>query len=463
MLSWSDLLSRPAEPQFSGLGPSADDPATLIYTAGTTGTPRGMLYTHRQVLVACQSIFEAFPQIRAEDTTLCWLPMAHLFQRMMNLVAVAGGVAIHFVEDPRQVMDCAREVEPSAIVAVPRFYEKLHAGIRARLEEARGWRRRLVEAALAAGAERAALERQGRCLSWLARLRHRVLDRLVLARIRRVLGRRIKFLITGTAPTPAWLLEFFHGLGWLVLEAYGLSENTVPMAVNRPDAYRFGSVGPPFPMNQIAFADDGEILVKGPGVFSGYLNDPGGSSPFTADGYYKTGDFGRLDEDGFLYLLGRKAEIIKTSTGRRIAPARVEAVYKQSACIEQIVIFGNGHTHLVALAVLNPDAVAAALTRAGEAIPAREELFATLPAIRALIHHELELHGRSLAAHERVRAFTILPAPLSIAAGELTPTLKLRREQIAQRHAALIEALHAQADAGAGSIAETVATVEERR
>ncbi len=450
VLSWRDLLARqPPGPHEDGHRPAPDDPAALIYTAGTTGTPKGIEYTHRQVLVACQAMLEAFPQIEEGDTTICWLPMAHLFQRMMNLVAVARGLTIYFLEDPRQIMAAVREVEPSAFVAVPRFYEKLHEGIRAQLAQASGWRRRLIDAALAAGAEWARAERQGARPPWPLRLRHGLLDRLVLRRVRRkAMGRNLKFMITGTAPTPAWLLEFFHALGWLVLEAYGLSENTVPMAANRPTAYRFGSVGRPFPANEIAFADDGEILVRGPGVFRGYAGEAPGAGPFTPDGYYRTGDYGRLDEGGFLYLQGRKAEIIKTSTGRRIAPARVEAAYRQSPCLDQVVVFGDGRKHLVALVGLNAGAVAAALARAGVAAPAPDQL-AQSAAVRDLVRSELDACGRELAPHEQVRAFAILAEPLSLTAGELTPTLKLRRSHIAARHAALIDALYAEGEAAA--------------
>jgi long-chain acyl-CoA synthetase len=444
--AWQQILARQSPCRENDLcWPPTDDPAAVIYTAGTTGRPKGIEYSHGQILIACRSIAEAFPQMGAGDTMLCWLPMAHLFQRMLNLVALARDIKLFFVEDPRLIMTCVREVEPSIFVGVPRFYEKLHEGIKAQLSQSAGWKRRLIQIALRTGDAWAQALRQGTSPSWLLRVRHRLLDRLILRKIRQVMGTKLRFLFTGTAPTPVWMLEFFHSLGWLVLEAYALSENTVPMAIDRPDAYRFGSVGKPFSLNELVFASDGEILVRGPGVFRGYTGDPGNMSLFTADGYYRTGDYGRLDEDGFLYLLGRKAELIKTSTGRRIAPVRVESAYAKSAYVDQIVVFGDGHRHLVALIALNVDAVTVALGSAGVSVPPQREL-STSAAVRELMQSELDARGSSLANHERVRSFAILPGPLSVAAGELTPTLKLRRNQIATRHAELIAALFAEAE-----------------
>ncbi len=329
-----------------------DRAATLIYTSGTTGRPKAIEYSHRQLLTACGAIARAFSEIGPGDSVLCWLPMAHLFQRMMNLVAVARGAKVYFVENPREVMQAIRQVQPSVFVAVPRFYERLYEGIQEEISQRPAWLAGLVRLSMRVGAAHARCQRAGgRPPAWLV-LAHPVLDAAVLSRIRAVVGRRMRFMITGSASTPAWLLEFFHGIGLLVLEAYGISENAVPMAANRLQNYRFGSVGRPFAENEIRFADDGEILVRGPGVFAGYFRDAEQQARFTQDGYLQTGDIGHFDADGFLYLTGRKAEIIKTSTGRRISPAAVEAVYAQSPYIDQVVVVGEGRKYLVGLIVL---------------------------------------------------------------------------------------------------------------
>jgi long-chain acyl-CoA synthetase len=389
-----------AEPQWPAL--TGDDPATIIYTAGTTGASKGIEYTHAQVLIAVRAIADLYPELSPGEPTLCWLPMAHQYQRMMNLVALSRGMVTYFVEDPREILNYLPDVEPTLFLAVPRLLEKLQDCMTADPDAFRGW------------------------------------------------GRKNKVLITGSAPTPPRRLEFFHALGVVIYEGYAMSENTVPLSASTLRGWRLGSVGKPVPPNEIRLADDGEILVRGPGVFRGYYREAGPSDRFTADGFYRTGDVGRFDDDGFLYLTGRKAEIIKTSTGRRIAPTRVEEVYRQSPYLDHVVVFGNDRTHLVALITLKPDAVAQALTAAALPVPAPAGM-AALPFVRELVGRELETWGQALAPHERARAFAILPAPLSVADGELTPTMKLRRAAIAARHAALVERLYAEPAAGAPS------------
>jgi long-chain acyl-CoA synthetase len=445
-VGWDELLA-------AGLGgsgtdawlPSEDDPATLIYTSGTTGTPRGIPYAHRHLLAACRAIIAEFRGLdEPGHSVACWLPMAPLFQRMMNLVALAAGIPTYFVEDPREILGALREIRPTLFVGVPHFYEKLEGGIRQHVAAQPPWRRRLVDAAQRVGAEVARRTREGEPLSPWLRLRHRVADRLVLRRIRDVMGGRIRWMISGSAPAPRWLLESLHAVGLLVLEAYGLTESTVPIAANRPDSYRFGSVGKAFAMNEIRLAEDGELLVRGPGVFGGYEGDRPGppAGAFTDGGYYRTGDCARLDEDGFLFLVGRKTEIIKTSTGRRVSPAQVEAVYRQSPLVDEIVVVGDARKHLAALVTLDVAAVEGELRRAGIAAPSRGDLAARAD-VKALVARSLQACDAQLPGPDRIRAFAILPEPLSMADEELTTSLKLRRQRIEARHAPLIDALYA--------------------
>jgi long-chain acyl-CoA synthetase len=413
-----------------------DAPATLLYTSGTTGKPRGILYRHKHLAEACRSILEEFPGLaRRGATTICWLPMAALFQRMMNYVALASRVAIYFVDDPTTIGAAAKSIQPTYFVGVPRFFEKLYQGIHQQLAARPARTRRLVEYAVAHSPRRPRSERRR-----LGGVPARILDAVVLRRVRGALGHRLRFMITGSAPAPTWLLEYFHRIGILLLEAYGLSENTVPIAANRPDAYRFGSVGRPFRANDVRIDAQGEILVRGPGLFDGYLHEQGRpGEAFTGDGFYRTGDLGRLDEDGFLFITGRRSDLFKTSTGRWISPARIEAAYKRIPYIEQIVVLGRGRPYPVALLSLN----SALLKTTGR--PARPERDAgdSDAALRARIDADLAAADVDLTEHERIRRYAFLPAPLSLQQGELTATLKLRRDVIEQRHAALIEALYA--------------------
>ena len=398
--------------------PSPDDPAVVIYTSGTTGEPKGIEYSHRQLMVACQACLDEFPVLRRPNRFICWLPMAPLFQRMLNLVAFAGGSTISFAEEPRDIMRAVAEVRPTVFASVPRFYEKVYEGIQHHLTSLTGPRKRLAMAALRAGATWSRAVSGGQRPGWTVRLRRAIHDRLVLRRIRSIMGGEIRLMLTGSAAAPVWLLEFFHGIGLPLLEAYGISENPVPVAANTPDAYRLGSVGRPFSTNSVRVAADGEIVVKGPAMFRGYLGEPLSADVMTPDGYYRTGDLGRFDEDGFLYLTGRSSEIIKTSGGRRVAPAAVEGVYRRAASIDQVVVLGDNRPFLVALIV--PSAVSS-LSGDRTAVD--------------LIERDLHTLASSLAPHEQIRAFALLAAPLSVASGELTTNLKPRRAAIEARYA----------------------------
>ncbi|MCC6493253.1 MAG: AMP-binding protein [Pirellulales bacterium] len=439
----SQAADRPGEPIAIDLPVeiSGDDPATVIFTSGATGEPKAIRYTHRQLLAACDAIGDAFPMSEGEST-LCWLPMAHLFQRMMNLVAVRHGATIHFVEDPRTLVECAQEAEPSIIAGVPRFFEKLREGIERQIDALPAWRRTIVRAALRQGDRFQQTLAGGGATPWSQWFVHRLCDRLVLSHLRATLGRRVQMLITGSAPIAMNDLRFFDSIGWRVLEAYGVSENAVPIAANRPGQRRAGSVGKPFAANELRIADDGEVLVRGPGVFHGYFNGVRQAGCFTDDGFYRTGDVGRLDDQGFLYLEGRKSEFIKTSTGRKVAPAPLEAVYGASRYLNHCVVVGNGRKHLAALCTLNTAQVLAWRAERGESSTATEEQLAQSPAVRCLIESQFDELGQGLAPHERIHRVAILPRQLSLEAGEITSTLKLRRLEIERRCRSWIDACY---------------------
>lgn len=409
LVRWSDLLRDELSDEPLTVGLTADDPATLIYTSGTTGAPKAIEFTHHQLLVACMSLLEAFPELQGGDRTLCWLPMSHLFQRMVNLMAIARGMVIYFIEDPQDMMLHLEKAKPSFFAAVPRFFEKLADQLRENPEARHDW-----------------------------------------------MG-SVKIAVTGSAPMAPRLFEFLYEKGLLVLEAYGLSENTVPVAANRTTAYRFGSVGKVLATNEIRFAPDGEILVRGPGLFHGYhrMGKPPGR--FTDDGFFHTGDCGRFDQDGFLYLTGRKSEIIKTSTGCRVAPARLEAIYGRCPLVDQVVIVGNGRKCLSALVTLNAPAVKDALKGLGGSLLTARQL-ASSPDVKRLVEESFAALGSSLAHYERPGAVAILPRPLSVTAGELTSAHKLRRGQIEHNCAEIIESLYHSTDITRGSDEQSACT-----
>lgn len=404
--------------------PRAEDPATLIFTSGSTGDPKGIAFTHAQVVLAVENILGAFPEIGSGDRLACWLPLSNLFQRMLNYCAAGRGAESWLVAEPQTIIERLPEIRPHVFIAVPRFFEKVEAGMRARLEALPGWSRTMAAWALAAGDVRARSLREGQPASIIARVRARVADRWVLRRLRAVLGGEVRYLVSGSAAFPAWLLERFHAMGLLVLEAYGLSENVVPVALNRPGAWRFGTVGRALPANELRIAGDGEVLVRGEGVCDGYLD--GTPAALDAQGFLATGDLGTLDAEGFLTLTGRKSEIFKTSTGRKVAPLPVEAALRRLPGVDHAVVLGADRKMPVAIVTLAAGRVA-------------DDLAAVARALADRVPEALD----ELAVWTRPAGLLVLRQPFGIESGELTSNLKLRRGEIMNKHGAALEALFA--------------------
>jgi long-chain acyl-CoA synthetase len=373
--------------------PETSDVATILYTSGTTGSPKAIEYTHRQLLVAVEAIADAFPGVGPGDVSLCWLPLEHLFQRMVNLVAVAEGMTTQFVGEPRNILDAIAATKPAFLIGVPRLFEKLLDACRVEGDKFREW--------------------------------------------------SPKVLISGSAPLARRVLDGLAQHGLVVLEAYGISENTIPIAANRPGCFCRGSVGRPFSQNDLRFADTGEILIRGPGLFNGYRGMGQPDDRFTADGFFRTQDYGYLDREGFLHLSGRTSDFIKTSTGRRVSLSRVEAVYSQSPLIDRIVVFGEGRPYLVALIwpVFSTQGDTAAEPSSG-APPTQAADAAT---VAARLSRDIQRLGESLPPHERIARWACLANAPSVEGGELTQTFKPRRAQIALKYAALLDSLYQRA------------------
>ena len=303
--------------------PCSQDPATIIFTSGTTGDPKGILYTHGQIFKACKSILSRFDDMDSSWNFPCWLPLSNLFQRIVNFCAINIGASTFFVENPRDIINVLTEVNPHLLIGVPRVFEKIYDAINEQIEQKPLWQKKIINWAIQSGDQFAASTREGRHLSFIRQLQFYIANEFVLKKIRSFLGTNMRYFISGSAPMPKWLLEKYHAFGILVLEAYGISENIIPNTMNAPNDFKFGSVGRALPGNQFRIALDGELLVKGPGVFSGYFGNDMKKKSFTSDGYFSTGDYVSID-NGFLYVTGRKSEVFKTSTGRKIAPAGIE-------------------------------------------------------------------------------------------------------------------------------------------
>jgi long-chain acyl-CoA synthetase len=406
-------------------GPNSEDAAIVVFSSGTTGDPKPITYSHGQVLLAIDAILHAFPDIGPESRFACWLPLANLFQRIINFCALKLGAVSYIVTDPRSLMSELRSISPSILIGVPRFYERLHAGISAEVGAAAGWRGAVARWALRLAERRAAhvASPADRASAWLA-------DLVVYSRVRGTFGSKLRYLVSGSAPMARRLLDWYEVLGLPLYEAYGVSQDIVPVAMNRPGVRRLGTVGKPLSANEVRLADDGEILVGGPGV---YREAPAAS----ADGRgapreWPTGDLGRFDDDGFLTIIGRKAEVFKSAAGRWIAPQRVEAALRSLAYLDDVMVVGAGRPAPVALVYLKWDALPEAQDTVRRENASRPGQLAG--DVRRILERDFANATAALPKDEQPKAVILIEQGFTIEGGELTSNLKLRRHIIEARY-----------------------------
>ncbi|GIW73400.1 MAG: AMP-dependent synthetase [Planctomycetota bacterium] len=441
------------ETRFAAVQPEAL--ATLIYTSGTTGPPKGVMLSHRNIAWTVQAATELMA-VGPEDALVSYLPLAHIAEQMFTIYGpMATGAQIYYAESLEKLADNLREVQPTTFFGVPRIYEKMHAGLQARLERLGG-----LKAQLLAWARRVAFrvwELRHRTLPlgpWLE-LQYLVARRLVLDRIKEQLGfGRARMCVTGAAPIPRSLIEFFMSIDVPIYEVYGQSEDSGPTSFNRPGAVKLGTVGQPIPGVEVRIAEDGEILVRGPNVFMGYYKDEAATAETLREGWLHSGDIGELDAEGYLRITDRKKDIIITSGGKNISPQLIENMLKQQPLISQAVVIGDRRNYLVALLALDPQALAAWAAEHGlgalEPAALRQH-----QAVRAAVQQAVDEVNRRLAKVEQIKRFAILERELSIEGGELTPTMKVKRRVVERNYAELIESLYQQAPAAAVASAPT--------
>lgn len=427
----------------------AKDAATIIFTSGTTGEPKGILYKHEQVIAACRSILEAFDDWDSDYNFPCWLPLSNLFQRMINFCALDLGASTYFVDNPREIISLLPIINPHVFIGVPRVFEKVYEAIEIQIQNKPLWQQKLIRMAMDAGDKYASAVRAKKFLSFFQQQKYEFMDRLILKKIRCFLGSNMRYFISGSAPMPQWLLEKYHGLGILVLEAYGISENIIPNAMNLPDAYRFGSVGQPMPENEIRILDDGEMMVRGVGVFDGYYGDTSGKTEFTPDGFFPTGDYVVVDADGYLSVTGRKSEVFKTSTGRKIAPAGIEELLRQVVYVEHAVVFGAGRKFIIAL-----------VTVSEELMPEQMKEKTTESRLE-LVADEMNRCLSQVPGFQRPAGILVSEKQFSVQNEELTSNFKLKRKNIEETFRDQIERLYLHLETG--DTPDTVAFVHQDR
>lgn len=439
----ASLAARTAELRARRAALRPDATATLIYTSGTTGEPKGVMLSHRNFL---SNVDAALQVIRVSETDrhLSFLPLCHVFERTAGwYLMVSAGAEIAFAETMDTVGDNMREIRPTVMLGVPRFFEKLYARVQEGLRAVPAGKRRLVAWAQRVGAARAAALTQGRPVPFGVATQHALADRLVFHKLRGRLGGRLRFFISGSAPLSREIAEFFFSLGVVILEGYGLTETSPVIAVNRPPVPVFGTVGPPLPGLEVRIApEDGEILTRGPHVMQGYYQKPAETAAMIVEGWLHTGDIGHLDAAGCLIITDRKKDLIKTSGGKFVAPQKLEGRFITDPAIAQAFVFGDKRPYCVALIVPNAAALALLAEREGLAgLPPAE--LVQHPHIHAAYWAIVQEKQRDLAKFEQVKKIAVLSQEFTQAGGELTPTLKAKRQVIAQRQAAVLERLYA--------------------
>ncbi|HKZ33608.1 MAG TPA: AMP-binding protein [Vicinamibacteria bacterium] len=443
-LSWADFLARgeaahEAEVARRTAALTASNVSTLIYTSGTTGAPKAVMLTQRNLAFIAEKIQELVP-IGAGDRLISYLPLSHIAEQVVShLLSIATGAAVYFAESLEKMPENLREVRPQFFLGVPRVWEKIQAGIQAAGAQASPLRRRIAAWARGVGRRAGEADMNGRPRPWS----YALANRLVFSKVRARLGLdAARMLAVSSAPIAKETLDFFQSLGMPIMEAYGMSECTGPGTMSLPQRYQLGRAGYAIPGTELKLAEDGEVLMRGPHVFLGYYkNEEATRETLDPEGWLHSGDVGEIDGEGYLRITDRKKELIITAGGKNIAPQHLEGQLKQIAAVSQAVAIGDRRPYVVALVTLDPARLATEAAKAGS--PAlTPEAAANDPVFKAYLEKQIEAVNQGLARYETIKKIAILPRELSVDAGELTPTLKLKRRAIHERHKDVIEALY---------------------
>jgi long-chain acyl-CoA synthetase len=415
--------------------------ATLIYTSGTTGKPKGVQLTHGNFLAECGNVVQGASELflKPGGSTLLFLPIAHVFGRMVEIGAIASGLHMAHCSDPvgRLPMDLA-SFKPTFVLAVPRIFEKIYNGAEAKAEAA-GKGDIFRKAAAVAVAYSEALDKKK--VSPILKLKHGLFDKLVYSKIRAGMGGRVEAAISGGAPLGVRLGHFYRGAGVTVLEGYGLTETTAGATLNLIGAHRVGSVGKPIPGTSIKIAEDGEVLIRGPIVMQGYWqNDAANQEVFNGERWFMTGDLGKLDDEGFLYIVGRKKELIVTAGGKNVAPAVLEDRLRAHPLVSQCVVVGDNQPFIAALVTIDADALKVWVANNKKDGASINELIND-PDLIAVVQTAVDEANKAVSKAESIRKFTILPVDFTIAGGHLTAKLSVKRHVVAKEFAQEIDAL----------------------
>lgn len=420
----------------------SSDLATIIYTSGSSGAPKGVMLTHGNIIANLRDVPHVL-SMSAADTALSYLPLCHAFERTVAYVYLTHGVSLVFAESIDTMARDLLIVRPTIMSGVPRVYEKLLDKILEGGRATTGLRRRLFDLGMKVARERGHTVPDGRPMAVWARVVYPLVRRIVFKTILSRIGGRLRFTVSGSAPLREDVGRLFFGMGLPIAEGYGLTETAPVLTVNRPTALRFGTVGPPLPSVQLRIAADGEILAKGPNIMAGYYNRPDLTAEAIVDGWFYTGDIGTIDAEGNLRITDRKKELLVTSGGKKVAPQPLEAALRGEAVIGDAVVVGDGQRFPAVLILPRWGALAAAVGQPSPDDTVARQALAVRDDVRAAVQAAIDVVNAPLAHFERLKAFAIVVEDFSIATGELTPTLKIKRRVIAERYAAVIATLYA--------------------
>ncbi|HEU5002093.1 MAG TPA: long-chain fatty acid--CoA ligase [Actinomycetota bacterium] len=454
VLSWGELRRRgqeygeanPAELKARMAAVKPEDTATVIYTSGTTGEPKGVMLSHANATktVGVNIAVMHLDTDQAAHRMISYLPLSHVFERLMGeWGGLSMGAEIWFAESVEKLVSNLKDCRPTLFGGVPRVYEKFYTGVQANIAKQSAVKKFLINKAVATGKERVSLTQAGKPIPPGLAKRHKRLDHLVLSKLRHELGMDACVIaVTGGAPISTEVLAFVHSLGINLVEGYGLTETTAPLAVNPADRPRIGTVGPPIPGVEVRFDEDGELLVKGFNVFQGYFhNDAATSAAMTADGFFRTGDVGRFDEAGYVCITDRKKDILVTAGGKNVAPQVLEEKLKFDPLISQALVVGDRRPYLVALITLDAEVAPKWAADHGLGVSDPEAL-ATNQTVLDAVGAAVGRLNQELSKAEGIKKWAVLPKDFTQDAEEITPTLKVRRKIIMEKYAADIERLY---------------------
>ncbi|HSD80438.1 MAG TPA: long-chain fatty acid--CoA ligase, partial [Solirubrobacteraceae bacterium] len=422
----------------------AGDLATLVYTSGTTGPPKACMLTHDNFMAATHALEERLDLVRAAEPIelFLFLPLAHVFARITQVFTLdLGGTLIYWQRDPLKLLEDIRESRPTYFPSVPRVWEKIHTAATSGIADQPALKRAIFHWSLGVGRRARERERAGERVGALLARRRALADKLVLSKVRDLFGGRLVLAVTAAAPIAPEVIEFFDSCGIDVLEAWGMTETCAAGAINTDREMKFGTVGKPVPGLEMRVAADGELLARGPNIFTGYFKNEEATRETLPDGWLATGDLGEIDEDGFVRITGRKKDLIITSSGKNITPANLENALKQSRWISEAIVFGDRRPYLVALLTLDGEEA----PKLAEQLGVEPDL-ATMahdPRVREEIQKAVDAANARFARIEQIKRFAILDRELTQADGELTPTLKVKRANIYGEFADVFDGLYA--------------------